>query len=259
MVPAPAPAQTAAAYRPPTPPPVARPKHPHPALYRGLRTSLRGLGHLTLKETLAGEGATTVLASRVQLSNSLVAPASLQGASFEAPRGNSSGSITFPSDLGLGAAASIEVSFTTLQVNTHGQASIALDSPTSSLCTEYLDVSLSDHSSHSPLTVHDTAEPLVLFIPIDAASLANPEPQPCTASEAAIGLCAVCDAADARLGRHNCSGHGACTTYPPHPTHPTPTPPLIIIPPLSITTNLTLFLTRCVRARSLLVRWWPHH
>jgi hypothetical protein len=200
-----------------------------------------------------------VLASRVQLSNSLVAPASLQGASFEAPRGNSSGSITFPSDLGLGAAASIEVSFTTLQVNTHGQASIALDSPTSSLCTEYLDVSLSDHSSHSPLTVHDTAEPLVLFIPIDAASLANPEPQPCTASEAAIGLCAVCDAADARLGRHNCSGHGACTTYPPHPTHPTPTPPLIIIPPLSITTNLTLFLTRCVRARSLLVRWWPHH
>ena len=191
------------------------------ALYGGLRTSLGGLGHLMLKESLAGEGATTVLAERVQLSNSLVAPASLQGASFEAPRGNSSGSIAFPPDLGLGAAASVEVSFTTLQVNTHGQASMTLDGPTSSPGTEYLDVSLSDHTTLSTLAVRDTAQPLVLLIPVDAASLANPEPQPCSASEAAIGLCAVCDAADARLGRHNCSGHGAFTT--PTPT-PTPTP-----------------------------------
>jgi len=190
-------------------------------LYGGLRNSLGGLGHLMLKESLAGEGATIVLAERVQISNSLVEPASLQGASFEAPRGNSSGSIAFPPELGLGASASVEVCFTTLQVNTHGQASMELDGPTSSPGTEYVDVSLSDHASLSPVAVHDTPQPLVLLIPIDAASLANPEPQPCTASEEGLGLCGVCDATDARLGRHNCSGHGACTTTAPNP-HPSP-------------------------------------
>jgi hypothetical protein len=190
-------------------------------LYGGLRNSLGGLGHLMLKESLAGEGATIVLAERVQISNSLVEPASLQGASFEAPRGNSSGSIAFPPELGLGASASVEVCFTTLQVNTHGQASMELDGPTSSPGTEYVDVSLSDHASLSPVAVHDTPQPLVLLIPIDAASLANPEPQPCTASEEGLGLCGVCDATDARLGRHNCSGHGACTAPAPNP-HPSP-------------------------------------
>ena len=47
-----------------------------------------------------------MLAARVQLSCALVAPASLQGASFDAPRGDSSGSVAFPPELGLGAAAS---------------------------------------------------------------------------------------------------------------------------------------------------------
>ena len=51
----------------------------------------------------------------------------------------------------------------------------------------------------------------VLLVPIDPAALANPEPQPCTASEAELGRCALCDATDARLGRHNCSGHCPCT------------------------------------------------
>jgi len=51
----------------------------------------------------------------------------------------------------------------------------------------------------------------VLLVPIDPAALANPEPQPCTASEAELGRCALCDATDARLGRHNCSGHGPFT------------------------------------------------
>ena len=178
------------------------------ALYDGLRDSLGGLGHLMLKNSLAGEAATTVLAGRVQIGVSLVESSALQGASFEAPRGNGSGSVAFPHDLGLGPAAAVEVSFTSLQVNTHGQLHLVGASETPA--TEYLDVSLSDHASLSPLAVRDAPQPLVLLIPIDAGALANPEPEPCTASEEALGLCGVCDANDARLGRHNCSGHGAC-------------------------------------------------
>ena len=107
------------------------------------------------------------------------------------------------------------------------------DGPTASPGTEYVDVSLSDHASLAPLAVHDAPQPLVLavpidpnpypsplppaltlkvlLVPIDPAALANPEPQPCTASEAELGRCALCDATDARLGRHNCSGHGPFT------------------------------------------------
>ena len=160
-----------------------------------------------LKESLAGEAATKVLAGRVQIGVSLVASTALQDASFEAPRGNEFGSVAFPPDLGLGVAAAVEVSFTSLQVNTHGQWHlVASQSP----ATEYLDVSLSDHTSLAPLAIHDAPQPLVLLIPIGAGVLANPEPEPCTASEDALGLCGVCDVNDARLGRHNCSGHGAC-------------------------------------------------
>ena len=72
------------------------------ALYGGLRDSLGGLGHLMLKDSLAGEAATTVLAGRVQIGVSLVESSALQGASFEAPRGNGSGAVAFPPDLGLG-------------------------------------------------------------------------------------------------------------------------------------------------------------
>ena len=154
-----------------------------------------------------GESATKVLAGRVQIGVSLVESTALRSASFEAPRGNESGSVAFPPDLGLGASAAVEVSFTSLQVNTHGQGHLgAGESP----ATEYLDVSLSDHTSLAPLAVKDAPQPLVLLIPIDADVLANPEPGPCTASEDALGLCGICDANDARLGRHNCSGHGTC-------------------------------------------------
>ena len=176
-------------------------------LYSGLRDSLGGLGHLMLKESLVGEAATKVLAGRVQIGVSLVASTTLRSASFEAPRGNDFGSVAFPPDLGIGASAAVEVSFTSLQVNTHGQWHLGASE---SSATEYLDVSLSDHTSLAPLAVHDTPQPLVLLIPIGAGVLANPEPEPCTASEDALGLCSVCDANDARLGRHNCSGHGAC-------------------------------------------------
>ena len=177
------------------------------ALYGDLRDSLGGLGHLMLKESLVGEAATKVLAGRVQIGVSLVASTALRSATFEAPRGNDSGSVAFPPDLGLGASAAVEVSFTSLQVSTHGQWHLgASESP----ATEYLDVSLSDHTSLAPLAVKDAPQPLVLLIPIDADVLANPEPGPCTASEDALGLCGVCDANDARLGRHNCSGHGTC-------------------------------------------------
>ena len=177
------------------------------ALYGGLRDSLSGLGHLMLKGSLAGEAATKVLAGRVQIGVSLVASTALRSASFEAPRGKDSGSVAFPPDLGLGVAAAVEVSFTSLQVNTHGQWHL---SASQSPATEYLDVSLSDHTSLAPLAIHDAPQPLVLLIPIGAGVLANPEPEPCTTSEEALGLCGVCDANDARLGRHNCSGHGAC-------------------------------------------------
>ena len=177
------------------------------ALYGGLRDSLGGLGHLMLKESLVGEAATKVLAGRVQIGVSLVTSTALQDASFEAPRGNEFGSVAFLPDLGLGAAAAVEVSFTSLQVNTHGQSHLDVSH---SAATEYLDVSLSDHTSFAPLAVHDAPQPVVLLIPIGAGVLANPEPEPCTTSEEALGLCGVCDATDARLGRHNCSGHGAC-------------------------------------------------
>ena len=202
-----------------------------------------------------GEAATKVLAGRVQIGVSLVASTALRSASFEAPRGNESGSVAFPPDLGLGASAAVEVSFTSLQVNTHGQWHLgASDSP----ATEYLDISLSDHTSLAPLAVKDAPQPLVLLIPIDADVLANPEPGPCAASEDALGLCGVCDANDARLGRHNCSGHGPCT-LPPSPTRALPLAlyPYHISTPLTVT--LTLTLSRCVRARAVLVRRWPHH
>ena len=58
--------------------------------------------------------------------------------------------------------------------------------------------------------VRDAPEPIAVLIPLDPTLAANPEPSPCNASEAAARLCSTCDASDARLGRHNCSGHGTC-------------------------------------------------
>ena len=145
------------------------------------------------------------LAERVQLAVSLVAPATLRGATFAAPRGSSAGSVVLPSaDLGLGPVADVEFSFTALQVDTRGAAAGL------SAASEYFDVTLSEHASLAPLDVREAPEPIALLIPLDPSLAANPEPSACNASEAAAGLCGVCDASDARLGRHNCSGHGTC-------------------------------------------------
>ena len=55
----------------------------------------------------------------MQLGVALVDPSSLSKATFAAPRGGAAGSLTLPAaDFGLGAA-SAELSFTTLQVDTH--------------------------------------------------------------------------------------------------------------------------------------------
>ena len=79
-----------------------------------------------------------------------------------------------------------------------------------SAASEYFDVTLSEHASLAPLEVREAPEPIALLIPLEPSLAANPEPSACNASEAAAGLCGVCDASDARLGRHNCSGHGTC-------------------------------------------------
>ena len=188
----------------PTPPPP-----PPAALYAGLRETLSALAHAMVKGALSGEAASTALAERVQLAVSLVAPATLRGATFAAPRGSSAGSVVLPTaDLGLGPVADVEFSFTALQVGTRGAA--AGLSTASSVASEYFDVTLSDHASLAPLDVLEAPEPIALLIPLDPSLAANPEPSACNASEAAAGLCGVCDASDARLGRHNCSGHGTC-------------------------------------------------
>ena len=184
----------------------ATPPPPPPAtLYAGLRETLSALAHAMVKGALAGEAASTALAERVQLAVSLVAPATLRGATFAAPRGSSAGSVVLPSaDLGLGPVADVEFSFTALQVDTRGAAAGL------SAASEYFDVTLSEHASLAPLDVREAPEPIALLIPLDPSLAANPEPSACNASEAAAGLCGVCDASDARLGRHNCSGHGTC-------------------------------------------------
>ena len=60
-------------------------------------------------------------------------------------------------------------------------------------------MTLSDHASLAPLDVLEAPEPIALLIPLDPSLAANPEPSACNASEAAAGLCGVCDASDARL------------------------------------------------------------
>ena len=229
-----------AAASPPPPPPPAK-------LYAGLRETLSALAHAMVKGALAGEAASTALAERVrrpcvcthalahahacafpchlydahamhepctchaqvQLAVTLVAPATLRGATFAAPRGSSAGSVMLPTaDLGLGQVADAELSFTTLQIDTHGAATGS--SVASYAASEYFDVTLSDHASLAPLEIRDAPEPIALLIPLDPALAANPEPSACNTSEAVAGLCSACDASDAKLGRHNCSGHGTC-------------------------------------------------
>ena len=71
-------------------------------------------------------------------------------------------------------------------------------------------MTLSDHASLAPLDIRNAPEPIALLIPLDPTLAVNPEPSACNTSEAVAGLCSACDASDARLGRHNCSGHGTC-------------------------------------------------
>ena len=188
------------------------------ALYGDLRDSLGGIGHLMVKESLVGESATKVLAGRVQIGVSLVASTALRSASFEAPRGNDSGSVAFPPDLGLGASAAVEVSFTSLQVNTHGQWHLgASDSP----ATEYLDISLSDHTSLAPLAVKDAPQPLVLLIPIDADVLANPEPAGPALRARTLSGCAACATRTTR-GLAGITAAAMVRALPPSPTRALP-------------------------------------
>ena len=74
-----------------------------------------------LKRSLAGEAATTVLAGRVQLSLSLTEPASLQGASFEAPRGNTL-TLTLPLPLPLPLPLTLTLTLTLLPTTTPWRA-----------------------------------------------------------------------------------------------------------------------------------------
>ena len=90
------------------------------------------------------------------------------------------------------------------QIDTRGAAANL------SVASEYFDVTLSNHASLAAIAVQDAPQPIALLIPLDPAQAANPEPPPCNASEAAARLCSACDATDATLGRHNCSGHGTC-------------------------------------------------
>ena len=99
----------------------------------------------------------------MQLGVALVDPSSLSKATFAAPRGGAAGSLTLPAaDLGLGAA-SAELSFTTLQVDTHS----ATANLSARAATEHFDVSFSDHATLAPRRVHSAPAPLVLLIPVD--------------------------------------------------------------------------------------------
>ena len=178
---------------------------PRAALYTELRGTLSSLASAMLKGAVTGEAASKALAEKVQLAVWLVTPAALRGTTFGAPRGSDAGSVTLPTgELELGDVAAAECSVTTLQIATHGAATGL------SVATEYFAVTLSDHASLAPLAVRDVPEPISLLIPIDPAMVANPEPSPCNASEAAARLCSVCDATEATRGRSNCSGHGTC-------------------------------------------------
>ena len=124
--------------------------------------------------------------AQVQLAVTLVAPATLRGATFAAPRGSSAGSVVLPTaDLGLGQVADAELSFTTLQVDTHGGATGL--GAASYAASEYFDVTLSDHASLAPLDIRNAPEPIALLIPLDPTLAVNPEPSACNTSEAVAG------------------------------------------------------------------------
>ena len=160
------------------------------ALYDEMRTQLSALGPLLVRGQEANAAPVVVKAPKVQLAAQVLDREGLKGASIAAPSG--AGGVTLPDD-GLasvvaasGASASgggAQITYTTLQVNTHQKGDAA---------TDIHALELYDSHGGARLVVSDLASPVVLRI--------------ATPNDTVVGG----GACEAYYGAYNCSNHGTC-------------------------------------------------